>query len=173
LKVNNVVIWARGDDDEQRVPTLAPKLVLSGRAWTINYGPKTAHIRRSHCIPFWGPDELPMAKPYRRTQPSEDNRLRTPPPQRVPEPRWSDVRIDELPWAEKLGPREVAFWAYETTVPRNYGFSNELPSLYVMGFIEYNGVPGAPRAVFFARKYDPSKGRFTTVEDNPDYETEE
>lgn len=137
-----------------------PGQKISGYAYVVNVGRGTADVGDIFCITYWVTGQLPMNRPY------FGDLKKLPNGHQCDSPRQIDganhyVAVSPL----KAG--NTVQWQFTDTVPSGY---TESESLYVMGTIKYRDGLGTQRWFIFARKYDPSLGRFVPS-DNPDYDS--
>ncbi|MBG6118787.1 hypothetical protein IWY39_002591 [Sphingobium sp. JAI105] len=159
LKVTNIAIWVRGEDEECFPDLKIAHQEIEGRVFIVNVGRDVAHIGNnpptarnngkdeenwsSQCIAFWNTGPLPIIRPFQ-----EGKDWHNP----------SDIK--------HLEPGRFHEWKFRTV-------SQPEMDLYIAGFVTYWGSEGNRRHTVFCRKYCPEKHRFFPEPAYPEYETEE
>ncbi|HEX3862703.1 MAG TPA: hypothetical protein VHY35_13510 [Stellaceae bacterium] len=148
LKLFDVIIL---DNKSQEITKLTPGMHYNGQAQFINIGRQKASELSIVCYSGWLPTELPMIRPY----------LKQPTPcSQVVSPGCA------LPTADRGCALNFTF---DGTLPNNL---TQDGALYFMGWITYKDPVSGGLFILFARKFDPTKGRFVTVA-NANYENEQ
>jgi hypothetical protein len=160
FRMANFVIYPHGGKKWQAVH-LKPGTVIDGEAQftELGIGPATIYYAPI-CMVYWQLGRnLPMERPYLSDAPDPKQWCGQ---AQMVEPHHGLAIKDK----SVMHPGNFGEWKFTTTVPRTNA------TLYVLGFIKFKDQWSPVRYSLFARRYDPSRGRFVTV-DSPDYERED
>jgi hypothetical protein len=191
LRITNPVVWAEGANMDV-APVFRPGAAIEGFLWAVNFGRETARLLPPRwtanpfratqiCRLWWGPELLPMCRPYNGDATTSTDQLRVKPKslqallwgtdtRPAERSRRHDVQ-DEALWvpAAELAPGWIGRWIVRTKVPEDHASMR----LYLLGYIFYWDRHKTRRGVLFAYKYDSDRHQFIPMTDNPDYWAEE
>ncbi|VTZ26407.1 hypothetical protein MPC4_70101 [Methylocella tundrae] len=164
LKVSHFHIWEKGHGKAFALTNVPPPFIhgtiISGALLGVNNGSEDAVVDSGGCLAHWQKEPwLPMNSPLRRDNPD------------IKPLKYMDL-TDIYKFGDTIGPGD------KVPPGRFFGceFENSVQdgkNLYVLGYIHFRDRLKTLRTRYFARKYDPAKGRFSAVENEPDYEGED